>query len=1073
MSPLTLALGSRKVSAMFCDGVPKLMPAFNTSSDQSANLPLGNVPRSDDPTPNNGAGDGGILTDSGSMVAGTDPSPRCLPRPHDSGQTVLGLERWSHAAASADDQLRQWAESFAASESGRALLDAICGNSPHLGHIMTREVAFVRDLLSGGNKGSDFSAAFARLMSDLQRDFGRERDMDRLMTGLRIAKRRAALLIGIADITSAWELESVTGALSQVAEVSVQLAIDHLLRRAAETGTLTLPDLDHPATGSGLIVLGMGKLGGRELNYSSDIDLIVFYDDVVVQTPRPDNLARTFVRLARDLVKIMDERTRDGYVFRTDLRLRPDPGATPLAVSVSAAEIYYGSVGQNWERAAMIKARQIAGDFEAGHQLLRMLEPFVWRRNLDFAAIQDIHSIKRQINAHKGHREVTVNGHDIKVGRGGIREIEFFAQTQQLIFGGRDPRLRIAPTLRANLALASVGRVPETTVTTLESAYRFLRRVEHRIQMIDDRQTHQIPADDAGVAHLATFMGYDDEMVFRTELLAQLGHVEDHYAELFEESPSLSGPGNLVFTGTDDDPGTVATLRSMGFTDPSRVISVVSTWHRGRYRATRTARSRELLTELAPGLLNELARTPNPDDALMRFDSFLGKLPAGIGLFSLFVANGWLLALVAEIMGTAPQLAETLSRNPTLLDAVLSPDFFDPLPDLEALRAEYQRVVATAHHFEEVLALARSWTNDQRFRVGTQILRGITNGDLAGPFLADLADVVVPDIARRVEEDFAQRHGRIPGGQWVVVAMGKLGSRQLTITSDIDLIVVYRAPPDVRQSDGAKPLAPNEYFIKLTQRLTNAVTAPMAGGRLYEVDMRLRPSGNSGPLATSLESFLRYQTKEAWTWEHMALTRARVLGGDPDLARDVEAAINGILTGPRDPDKLLRDVADMRRRIDKEFGTTNLWDVKYVRGGLIDIEFTAQYLQLRHGHDHPACLSIGTATALGNMGAEGLLDQAVANELIAALRIWRRVQGFLRLTVANVINTDQMSPILLAGLSKAAFPDEELIGDPATLETRVRAAASRAYVLFQELIEKPGAALGLPDGKSDDGVPMP
>ncbi|PWC34268.1 bifunctional [glutamine synthetase] adenylyltransferase/[glutamine synthetase]-adenylyl-L-tyrosine phosphorylase [Azospirillum sp. TSO35-2] len=1007
-----------------------------------------------------------------------------LPKPFDPAQAALGVERWRQQAATmagaaeGGAETRDWAEAFAASGPGRALIEAVCGNSPYLGHSLTRELPFVRQVMEEG-----FDASFAALIEGLRADHGEERSMDRLMAGLRVAKRRAALLIALADVTGVWPLARVTGALSELAETGVQLAAAFLLRRAGEAGTLTLPDPQRPWIGSGLIVLGMGKLGGRELNYSSDIDLIILYDDAVVRTPQPDNLARTFIRLARDLVRIMDERTKDGYVFRTDLRLRPDPGATPLAVSVSAAEIYYGSVGQNWERAAMIKARPIAGDPDAGSSFLRFLEPFVWRRNLDFAAIQDIHSIKRQINAHKGHREVTVNGHDIKVGRGGIREIEFFAQTQQLIFGGRDPRVRVAPTLRANEALRDVGRVPPQTVEELAEAYDFLRRVEHRIQMIDDQQTHRIPSDDAGVAHLATFLGYDDPADFRAALLARLGQVEDRYAELFEEAPSLSGPGNLVFTGTDPDPGTVETLDGMGYADPGRVIAVVSGWHRGRYRATRSARARELLTELTPALLSALAKTPAPDTALMNFDDFLGKLPAGVGLFSLFVANPWLLELVAEIMGTAPQLAATLSRNPSLLDAVLSPDFFDPLPGrADGLAADHARIMAAVRDFEDALTLSRRWTNDQRFRAGVHILRGITDGDRCGAFLADLADIVVPDLAARVEAEFIQRHGRIPGGSWVVVAMGKLGSRQLTVTSDIDLIVIYDVAPGPgalgagegpRLSDGAKPLSPNEYYIKLTQRLTNAITAPMADGRLYEVDMRLRPSGNAGPLATALDSFVKYQATDAWTWEHMALTRARVIGAggeaDSGLAERVSAAVRAVLTAPRDPDRLLRDVADMRRRIDKEFGTPNPWNVKYARGGLIDIEFIAQYLQLRHGHDRPDILHIGTAKALRCAAVTGALAPEVAEELESTLRLWRRVQGFLRLTTAGVLDPKQVSPSLLAGLVRAAFPDEADAAaiDFPELDHRIRAIAARAHGHYVALVEEPASHLA-PVAENED-----
>ena len=394
--------------------------------------------------------------------------------------------------------------------------------------------------------------------------------MPRLMARLRIAKRRVALLTGIADMAGIWDLAQVTGALSTFAETALRLACDHLLVKAAGAGSLVLPDPEHPSVGSGLIILAMGKFGARELNYSSDIDLIVLYDDHVVQTTQPDNMARTFVRLARDLVRIMEERTRDGYVFRTDLRLRPDPGATPLAVSVSAAEAYYGSLGQNWERAAMIKARPVAGDLKAGREFLRFLVPFIWRRSLDFAAIQDIHSIKRQINAHRGYKAVAVNGHNVKLGRGGIREIEFFAQTQQLIFGGRDPTLRTSGTEQSLLALVGAGRIERRVAEELIQAYRYLRKVEHRVQMMEDRQTHSLPADEAGIAALALFLGYDGPEPFRTDLLATMNLVEDHYAALFEEAPPLAGTaGNLVFTGTEDDPDTLETLRNMGFGNPS------------------------------------------------------------------------------------------------------------------------------------------------------------------------------------------------------------------------------------------------------------------------------------------------------------------------------------------------------------------------------------------------------------------------------------------------------------------------------------------------------------------------
>ena len=988
-----------------------------------------------------------------------------LPRPADPTRAAVGLERWHEAAAAADPGIAEFARGLAADAEGRRLLEALLGNSPYLGEVLLREQAFLRTLLQGGA-----DATFATLLTDLRRDYGDAGDTDALMRGLRVAKRRAALLIGLADIAGLWPLERVTGALSDLAETCLRLACAHLLRLAHRSGRIALPDPADPQRGSGLIVLAMGKFGARELNYSSDIDLIVLYDDGVARVD-PDSMSKLFVRLARDLVRVMEERTVDGYVFRTDLRLRPDPGATPLAVSVSAAEAYYGSLGQNWERAAMIKARPVAGDAEAGAGFMDIIRHFVWRRSLDFAAIQDIHSIKRQIGTHKGHRQTAVNGHNIKIGRGGIREIEFFAQTQQLIFGGRDASLRVPGTIAALDALVEAGRVERRTADELAAAYRFLRTVEHRVQMVDDQQTHSLPKTDDGVARIATFLGYADAPTFRTALLDALTTVEEHYARLFEEAPPLSGPGNLVFTGTEDDPETLQTLEGLGFRNASAVAAQIRAWHHGRYRATRSTRARELLTELTPTLLERIGDTPMPDQAFMKFDEFLAKLPAGVQLFSLFYANPALLGLVAEIMGTAPRLAEQLARRPAVLDAVLEPGFFDPLPGREELADGCAAIVAEARDFEDVLLLVRRWTNDQRFRAGVHILRNTTDSDRCGEFLTTVAEIGLLHLQRAVEDEFAKRHGRFPGAGFAIVGMGRLGAGTLSLRSDLDLITVYEVPDDATQSDGARPLAPNDYFIKLTQRLVSAITAQTAEGVLYEVDLRLRPSGNSGPLAVSAEGFRRYQTESAWTWEHMALTRARVLTGPADLRARLEGTIRAVLTGPRDPDKLLLDVASMRARIDREHGTRDVWDVKYVRGGMIDIQFIAQYLTLRHAGARPEVLDPNTTGALAWLGDTGLLDLATARDLIATMKLWRRVQGFLRLTVEGRFAAADAPVALRRALARAvlgagtgagsgvdAGRDDHAI-DFATAETILRGAADRAFAHYRRIVEEPAASL--------------
>jgi glutamate-ammonia-ligase adenylyltransferase len=821
-------------------------------------------------------------------------------------------------------------------------------------------------------------------------------------------------------------------------------AVRHLLR-ATVAG-----DAADPERGSGLIVLGVGKLGGEELNYSSDIDLILLYDAARLGGRAQDGVQSLFGRLARDLVRILDERTGDGYVFRTDLRLRPDPRSTPLAISVAAALTYYETVGQNWERAALIKARPVAGDREAGRQFLAELQPFIWRRNLDFAAIQDIHSIKRQIHAHKGGGRIAIEGHDIKTGRGGIREVEFFAQTQQLIWGGRLRELRVAPTCEALRRLAETGRIDARTADTLIGDYCFLRRVEHRLQMAEDAQTHRLPPDRDGIARLATFLGYPRREDFVAELESRLGSVERHYAELFEEAPSLAGPGNLVFTGTDDDPETLATLARLGFADPATVAAMVRGWHHGRIRATRSQRAREILTEFVPELLRIFGATTNPDTALLRFDHFLAQLPAGVQLFSLFHANPGLFSLVAGIMAEAPLLGERLARRPALLDAVLTAEFSAPLPNRTGLAGDLVRVLGGARDFEDTLDLLRRWTNERRFQVGVQLLRGGIDGGEAGAALANVADAGLAALLPAVQADFARVHGEVPGGAFAVVAMGRLGSREMTLASDLDLILIYDAPDQASASTGRRPLPPSTYFARLSQRLISAITAPTGEGRLYAVDMRLRPSGEAGPIASSLAGFSQYQCEAAWSWEHMALTRARPVAGDPALCERVAAAIRAALTQPRDHRRLVAEVADMRRRIAENLSAPSTWDLRNRRGGVIDLEFTVQYLMLREAARRPEVLRRDSEAAIAALEAAGALSPQAARELGEALALLRHLRALLALLFEGVPD-----PAMLAGPAGATLARCAGAVDFAHLEADMTAACGRVRACFERLIARP------------------
>jgi glutamate-ammonia-ligase adenylyltransferase len=708
----------------------------------------------------------------------------------------------------------------------------------------------------------------------------------------------------------------------------------------------------------------------------------------------------------------------------------------------------------------MIKARPVAGDRKAAQDFLAALRPFVWRKNLDFAAIQDIHSIKRQINTHRGGGRIAVGGHNIKLGRGGIREIEFYAQTQQLIWGGRVAELRAIETVDALRRLAQHGIIESDAAETLIDAYGFLRRVEHRLQMINDEQTHTLPRSREELNALANFLGYAEMDAFEGDLLARLRAVEGLYARLFEGSPALSVEGgiggNLVFTGAEADPETHETLKGLGFSNPKTVDGVVRGWHHGRYRAMRSTRARELLTELMPVLLKALADTPDPDASLLAFDRFLSGLPAGVQLFSMFHSKPQLLGLVAEIMGDAPRLANQLSRTPLVLEGVLMANLFTPPPSVEELAADLEAILAQARDLQDALDLIRRWTNDHKFQVGIQTLRGLLETPQAALALSNIAEVALRALYPRVEREFAISHGRVPGCEMAVLALGKLGGREMTATSDLDLIFVYTTPREGAQSEGRRPLAASQYFARLSQRFINAVTAPTGEGTLYEVDMRLRPSGKAGPIAVSFESFQRYQHDTAWTWERMALTRARPLCGPEHLVNDLTAVIRDVLTQRRDARQLVIDVADMRERMDAELHTDSLWDVKYLRGGLVDIEFIAQYEQLLHAHEHPEILSTTTAEALARCRDAGLINPGVADNLLDALLLWQTVQSRLRLILTKPV-------FALGGEDAPEALRRALKGigglDFHALVARMQETAARTYALFQTLIEREAEAL--------------
>jgi len=630
--------------------------------------------------------------------------------------------------------------------------------------------------------------------------------------------------------------------------------------------------------------------------------------------------------------------------------------------------------------------------------------------------------MKRQIHAVRGHGKIALHGHNLKLGRGGIREIEFFVQTQQLIAGGRQPELRCRGTLEGLKLLSERNWISPAAAEEMASAYRFLRRIEHRLQMIADEQTHALPRDDGELARVAQFAGYETIDDFAGDLSRHLSAVEGHYAALFEDVPELTSAragGNLVFTGDSDDPETLRTLERMGFENPSAVTSTVRAWHYGRHRATRTPAARARLTEFLPALLEALSQTAQPDFALASFDKFLAELPAGVQLFAMLRNNPPLLNLIADIMGSAPRLASVLSQRRRVMDAVLDPGYIGELPDRDALREMAADDLAGAQDYQDALDRARVFGQEQWFLIGVGLLSGSVDTDRAATAYSDLAAVIVDILKERVVQEMEAAHGRLPAGQCAVVAMGKLGSGEMTASSDLDLIIVYDHAPDAKESDGPKPLSPQQYYARLTQRLIAAISAPTAQGKLYEVDMRLRPSGNAGPVAVSMDSFIDYQTHKAWTWEHMALTRARTISGPEDLTARISGTIRKVLTQKRDPAKVLADMRDMRERIARDKGGGGIWDIKMVRGGLLDLEFIAQYKQLVHAHDAPDVLRCNTVAALAALAERDCLARAEADKLIAAATFYHDLTQIIRLCMEEAFAPSRAPEGLKAMVARA------------------------------------------------------
>ena len=784
-----------------------------------------------------------------------------------------------------------------------------------------------------------------------------------IMPRLRAARRDVALITALADLAGLWSLEQVTAALSDFTDLAIDAAIVAAL---AERG----------AANRGLVALALGKLGSRELNYSSDADLIFIHDPAAIPCRGSEDPGEAAVRIARRAVAILNDLTPDGYVARIDLRLRPASEITPMSISVAAAEHYYQSEALTWERVAFIRARAVGGDIALGRAFLEQIRPFVWRRSLDYTAVRDIQSVSLRIRDHFEGGQAIGPGYDLKRGRGGIREVEFFAQINQLIWGGRDPGLRCPATLDGLAALAAAGHVTAVEAASLADAYRALRTLEHRLQMRRDEQTHAIPRLAADRHAVARLCGLKDGPALTSLIDRITGPVAAAYDRLIRAATPEATP-------VPADPRAWLKANHPGLA--KLLPPLIASWRQGKYRALKSEAARGDFEIILPALIERLAAAADPREAATRLDGLLGSLPAGAQFMALLRANPRLVTLLGNLIGITPVLAGALARDPALFDVMLAPDAFAPLPDAEVLAAELASLCRGADGVEAHLDRVRHWTAERRFQLGAQLIEGHGDALAVGRSLADLADAAITLLLPVVAADFARAHGHVPGGELIVLALGRHGGRAMTHASDLDLVFLFSGDHETL-SDGARPLPASQYFNRLAARLVTALSVPTAAGALYEVDTRLRPWGAKGNLALSLASFARYQHEEAESWEHMALTRARVVAGPAAAAK---AVIADVLARPRDEAALRAAVLAMRADMAAAKKPQGRFDVKLASGGLVDLEFIVHFRQLASGRGlHPEL-----PAALAALIADGQLpaDLLAAHDLLARTLIWLRL----------------------------------------------------------------------------------
>ena len=942
-------------------------------------------------------------------------------RAHRPGGARIGLKRLGDAAA------RRGADALARAletAEGQTFFAFLFGNSPHLSGLLLRDLEFAEALATQGPE-----AIAGQIRGDLA-GADPAMEQDALMRFLRVRRSRVAVAAAVFDCFDIWGVMQCAELLSDMADHAVRLAVAHLLLKSAARR-----DLQRPEGGRwGYFALAMGKHGSRELNYSSDIDLIVLYEPERCGYLGAKTHREHFSRLTRELVTILESRTADGYVFRTDLRLRPDASSTPPAVTAGFALDYYNRVGRTWERAAMIKARPVAGDLQAGAEFLERLSPFIWDEALDFRSVEEIRSMSEQIHDFHGHGDIQLPGWNLKLGRGGIREIEFFVHMHQLAHGGRNRRLRGAQVLPMLATLEREHHILPKEAETLAQAYLLLRRAEHRLQMVNDSQTQTMPESDEGLDGMAAFLNFPSRQALGARLGELAAEVHRLYLARFNVPEREQDIGEAILTGPEGHPEALERLRAAGFEQAQTAFDTFRGWAEGRHASTAPLPVQAVVRALLHDVVEALAELPDPDRALARLDGFLADLPEDIAFFSMLRANAWLLNLIAVVMGAAPSMADRLSANPRLLQAALDPSFFLPIPDKNALAAELAEHLAPEPDFRRRADRLARWAGDRLFQVDVQTIQHLVDLDEACASRSHVAEAAVETLLADAMADLERRRGPAPAEGWAVLALGDLGADNLIFGSRLELVFL---------ADG--PEAISRFHARAAWRLAAALNRRAAGGRPHSAKLSLgalptfwaglhpqdRPLADDG--GEGCEPIQRL----------MALTRARVLCGTPAAAQEAASALRRVLTVPREPEPLRKALVELRERA-SQARPEEPFALRHARGGLLDLECIARHLQLAHASEAPEILAGGVAAAFEAQAAAGLLPAEEARFLAGAFRRQRAIQAFLRLVWSEDIPASQAPDALQARLASAFDQD----GFPA-LEAQLRQTQQRAFECYQ------------------------